>query len=100
MPIVTSLAGEQMEITFDLFTLKQQLQIATGREFSFSEIAREANLHRNTVERIALNRTDRVDLETLAKLIFFFRRYGVTVTAGELFKVKDLPTPIKTETGD
>ncbi len=91
MPIVTSLAGEQMEITFDLFTLKQQLQIATGREFSFSEIAREANLHRNTVERIALNRTDRVDLETLAKLIFFFRRYGVTVTAGELFKVKDLP---------
>lgn len=97
MPIVTSLAGEQMEITFDLFTLKQQLQIATGREFSFSAIARESGLHRNTVERIALNRTDRVDLETLAKLIFFFRRYGVTVAAGDLFKVKDIPS---NETGD
>lgn len=79
-----------MEITFDLFTLKQQLQIATGREFSFSEIAREANLHRNTVERISQNRTDRVDLETLAKLIFFFRRYGIDITVGDLFSVKEI----------
>lgn len=91
MPTVTSISGEQMEITFDLFKLKQQLQLATGREFSFSAIARESGLHRNTVERIALNRTDRVDLETLAKLIFFFRRYGVSVVVGDLFNVKDLP---------
>lgn len=88
MPVVTSVAGEQMEITFDLFKLKQQLQLATGKEFSFSEIAREAGLHRNTVERISQNRTDRVDLETLAKLIFFFERYGVTITVGDLFAVK------------
>jgi len=97
MPIVTSVAGEQMEITFDLFKLKQQLQLATGKEFSFSEIAREANLHRNTVERISQNRTDRVDLETLAKLIFFFRRYGVAITVGDLFNVKELP---QNKTGD
>lgn len=90
MPTVTSNKGEQMEITFDLFRLKQQLHLATGKEYSFTAIADEAGLHRNTVERIAMNRTARVDLETLAKLMFFFKDHGVPVAVGDLFHVKEL----------
>lgn len=81
--------GEQMEISFDLFRLKQQLQLETGREFSFSEIARQADLHRNTVERLANNRTDRIDLVTLGKLVLFFRSHGVNIQVGDLFNISE-----------
>lgn len=86
---VTAKNGVQMEIGFDLFKLKQQLQLATGREFSISEIARQADLHRNTVERLAANKIDRIDLVTLAKLLLFFRGHGVNITIGDLFSVKE-----------
>jgi len=88
---VTSKDGVQMEISFDLFRLKQQLQLATGKEFSFSEIARQADLHRNTVERLAANKVDRIDLVTLAKLLLFFQAHGIDITVGDLFSVKELP---------
>lgn len=87
---VTAKNGAQMEISFDLFRLKQQLQLATGKEFSFSEIARQADLHRNTVERLAANKIDRIDLVTLAKLLLFFRGHGVNIEIGDLFKVNEV----------
>lgn len=89
--------GTQMEISFDLFRLKQQLQLATGKEFSFSEIARQADLHRNTVERLAANKIDRIDLVTLAKLLLFFRGHGIDINVGDLFSVKEIP---ENKTGD
>ncbi|MBA3530566.1 MAG: helix-turn-helix domain-containing protein [Ardenticatenales bacterium] len=74
-----------MSVAFNLFVLKQHLQLTLGEEISWSQIAREADLHRNTVERIAHNQTDRIDLVTLAKLVMFFQSKGVEINAGDLF---------------
>lgn len=84
MATVTDERGESMTIVFNLFELKQRLQLQLGEELSWSQIAREADLHRNTVERIANNRTERVDLATIAKLLLFFRARGMEVDVGDL----------------
>lgn len=90
MATVTKKNGDKMTVNFALFKLKQQLQLAIGEEISFSEIARQADLHRNTVGRLAANRTDRIDLATLGKLLLFFRSHGMNIEIGDLFEVTDL----------
>ena len=87
------LGGVHMEIKFDLFGLKQQLQLKIGEEISWSQIAREADLHRNTVERIGNNQTERVDLTTLAKLLLFFQARGMnTIGIEDIFVIERTPT--------
>lgn len=81
-----------MELQFGLYRLKKELELRKGREYSWSEIGRRADLHRNTLERIATNDTARVDLETLKKLILFFRAEGMNVMPNDLIVVDDAPT--------
>jgi hypothetical protein len=72
--------GWAVTATFNLFNLKQQLEMQKGREYSWAEIARLAGLHRNTIDRIAANQTGRIDLSTITNLIGFFRSQGMPVT--------------------
>lgn len=80
--------GISVTIAFNLFKLKQQFQIRIGEEISWSQMAREIGLHRNTLERIGSNQTDRVDLETLAKILLFFNSRGMAVGVSDLFEVE------------
>ncbi len=70
---------------FNLTRLRRQLEELTGREYSWSEIARRTGLHRHTIERIAANQTSQVRLDTLERLLAFFHAEGMAVTLNDLF---------------
>lgn len=78
---------ERVAVEFNLFALKKKLELQQGREYSWAEMAASAGLHHNTVSRIGTNKTDRVDLATLARLLGFFRNEGMPVEIQDLFKV-------------
>lgn len=69
---------------FNLFVLKQQLEIYKGREYSWEEIARKAGLHGHTVRGMADNKKKGADLETLQKIILFFRGEGLNISINDL----------------
>lgn len=69
---------------FNLFNLKQRLQERNGKEYSWNEIARRAGLHAHTVRGIAGNDNARVDLDTLRKLLSFFREEGMEISIQDL----------------
>ncbi len=74
---------------FNLARLKRQLEELTGREYSWSEIARRTGLHRHTIERIAANQTTQVRLDTLERLLAFFHAEGMAITLNDLFSDVD-----------
>ena len=76
------------EVEFHLFALIKQLEIKKGEKVTVAEIAKKARLHRNTVQRISDNATERVDLTTLAKLRAFFDAEGMPINIGDLFTDK------------
>lgn len=82
--------GKVVRLSFALFNLKKQLEIKLGREISWAEVARGSGLHRNTIEKIQGNATGRVDLDTLAALISYFRAQGLHVTPDDLFRVEEI----------
>ncbi len=84
MDTVSNEAGLTMDIAFNLFDLKQRLQMKIKREITLAEIADTASLHRNTVERILSNQTNRVDLSTVAKLLLFFHSMGMPIGIEDL----------------
>jgi hypothetical protein len=90
MAYITTAAGAEVRIMFNLFALKQRLQSLLGSEISLSQIARDAALHRNTVERIFHNKTDRIDLETLGKLLIYFQSHGLEMHVGDFFLIDNL----------
>lgn len=87
MAMITNDQGQTISVSFNLFDLKQLLQMKLGKELSWAQIARETKLHRNTIERIANNQTHRTDLKTIAKLLLFFRSKGMNVDISELLVV-------------
>lgn len=70
----------------NLQAVKQQLEHVTGREYSWSQIARETDLHRHTVERIASNRTKQIRFETLERLLEFFHSEGLAIKIDDFFE--------------
>jgi transcriptional regulator with XRE-family HTH domain len=76
------------EVEFHLFALIKQLEIKKGEKITVAEVAKKAKLHRNTVQRISDNETERVDLTTLAKLRNYFRSEGMPIDIGDLFTDK------------
>jgi hypothetical protein len=80
--------GSSITIVFNFFALKQQLQLLLKREISLAHIARESSLHRNTIERIFHNKTDRIDLETIGKLMLYFQNQGLDIQPGDFFLVE------------
>lgn len=73
----------------NLFTLKRQLEMQTGRAYSWAEIAKLADLNANTVYSLANNRLGGVQYSTLSKLLEFFRREGLDIEVGDLFAVEE-----------
>jgi transcriptional regulator with XRE-family HTH domain len=75
-------------LSFNLFQLKQQLENAKGHEISWAEISRQTGVQPNTLTGILKNRTRRVDLATLERLLTFFHNEGLAVEPGDLFVMK------------
>lgn len=69
---------------FNLFALKRRLELATGKPYTWQQIAYQTDVHFNTIYNLSSNRTRRVDLEILGKLYDFFRREGLEITTADL----------------
>lgn len=74
-----------MTLNHNLFTLKRQLEIAKRREYTWVQIAAATDVHPNTLHNIATNKTRRVDLDIVEKLLAFFAAEGMPVTINDLF---------------
>jgi hypothetical protein len=72
-------------VRFNLFTLQKQLELRRGEPVTQEQIAYGANLHLSTVYGLFKNTSKRVDLRTVEKLVDYFNREGLTITAGDLF---------------
>lgn len=75
----------------DLFTLRRRLEILKGEEVPWAVIAEGAGLHPNTVYDLAENRSKRVAIDTLNKLLNYFREQGLDVGPGDLWIMKSAP---------
>lgn len=80
-------------IVYNLFALRAQLEAQTGRRWTVRQIAAETGLGVNTVQLLLSGETRRADLATLTAFWSFFRRHGLNVTPGDLFRVDD-PLPM------
>ncbi len=80
--------GVKME--FNLVRLRARLQLETGEEVTWQDIADATGLHRNTVYNLAYNKTRRVDLSTLEAVLGYFRSKGLYVDPGDLFTLQEV----------
>jgi hypothetical protein len=71
----------------NLFALRRQLELKTGRDWPWSQIAKAANLNPNTVYSLANDRLGGIQYETMGKLMDFFRSEGLEIQVGDLFEV-------------
>jgi hypothetical protein len=76
-----------MTINHNLFTLKRQLEIANRKEYTWKQIALDTGVHSNTLYNIATNKTRRLDLDIVEKLLAFFNRENMPITINDLFVV-------------
>lgn len=74
-------------IKFNMFALHWQLEIFKGKAIEWSRIAEATDLHSNTLSNLSNNRTRRVDLKTLEKLLSYFQSAVLEIKTGDLFKV-------------
>ena len=69
---------------FNLFALKQQLELAKEKEYSWEAIARATGLHAHTIRGIASNKKGGADLDTLNRVVRFFREEGMDIGIEDL----------------
>ena len=76
-------------VGFNLFELRQRLELAHGRRYSWDEIAEKSGLHPHTLYNLSGNKSKRVDMTTLGALLRFFRGEGMPITFNDLFTELD-----------
>lgn len=76
-----------MHVEYNLFALIKDLEKQNFRAYSMSEIAKGADVHRHTIERIISNKTESVTLKTIAGLLRFFKTEGMPITISDLFVI-------------
>jgi len=81
--------GPMTHITYNLFNLKRELEIKTQEEYTWQRIADISEIHKNTIYNLANNRTQRVDLNVMARLLDFFASQGLPIGINDLFIVTD-----------
>jgi DNA-binding Xre family transcriptional regulator len=79
-------------VEYNLFALKRQLELATGRAYSWRAISKATGLNPNTIYGMAYNKNQGIRLDTMKALLDFFNREGLQIGPGDLFTVKP-PTP-------
>ena len=74
---------------YNLFALRQQLELSKEKEYSWESIARATGLHAHTIRNMAFNRRGGADLSTLTRVLGFFRNEGMDVGIGDLIIEKE-----------
>lgn len=85
-------------VKYNMLALKHQLESKTNRTYSWAKIAEEADIHSNTIQKMARNETARVDLDVMARLLAFFHSVGVQITPGDLFTVGEFEANARVRT--
>lgn len=76
------------QIDHNLFALKRQLEIQTGKPHTWVDIEAASGIHRNTLVNLSRNHTRRLDLDIWAKLYDYFRKEGLDISPLDLFAVE------------
>lgn len=66
-----------------------RLQEKTGQRLSDVEYARRIGITRQSFASLMKGETMRIEVDTIAKLLSFFRREGMPITVADLFVVDD-----------
>jgi hypothetical protein len=80
--------GNMVYIKYNLFSLKRRLELLKGKSYTWQEISHKTGVHFNTLHNIEGNKTRRLDLDIVAKLLDFFSREGMPVSIDQLFTVE------------
>lgn len=75
-------------MTFRINQLRLDLQAQRGKTISWLEVGRAAKINSNTLYSLASNSQRRVDLDTLERLVAFFRSQGMSISTGDLFETE------------
>lgn len=84
------MSDRRYAVRFTMFATLQRLQALKGRHYTWKEIAESAGVHVNTVTRVATNKTNRVDFETLTGLAAFFAKEGMPVELSDLMVMEEI----------
>ncbi len=79
------MSANSKKVQFNLFAIKKNLETSKGVEISWAEIARKSDVHANTLVNILHNKTRRIDLEVIEKLVGYFRSEGLQISIGDFF---------------
>ena len=74
-------------ISFDIHETLARLEKGKARRYSYAEIAKISGLTRQGARRLLKERTERIDLVTLGKLLDFFAAEGMPIAISDLFTV-------------
>lgn len=92
--IVKTPKGDAMrKVKYNLFSLKRKLEIQSDRVYTWKEISRATGIHTNTLQNLAGNKTARIDLDILGKLMDYFEQQGVPIQPNDLFVITEQPPP-------
>lgn len=80
------------EIKFSPLKQLTELEAKRAYRYNFKEIGDKVGLPRQTVRHIFTQNPKRIDVDTLAKILAFFKAEGMPVTIDKLFTVTDSPT--------
>lgn len=80
------------KVTYNMLPLKHMLESKTGDSYSWTKMADEAHIHRNTIQKMARNKTARVDMEVIGKLITLFDSVGLEITPNDILLVTKTTT--------
>ncbi len=85
------------KIRYNLPQLRIELQYRTKREFTWSEIAEATDITERTIYAWVHNRTSRVDMALIGRMLDFFHKQGYKIELKDFFVVTDEPVePVTT----
>lgn len=79
------------KIRYNLLSLKLELEYKNKREYTWKQLADAIDVSERTLSAWLHNKTSRVDMVGLAKLIDFFKSEGMPITVADLFEVTSAP---------
>lgn len=75
------------KISYNLFALKRKLELQTGKAYTWRKIGKETGVHYNTLNNLANNKTSRIDVDILRRILEFFQSQGMNIVFSELFVI-------------
>ncbi len=81
--------NRRLTVNFNLFNLRQQLEMHQHRRIPWSEVAATTGLNQRGLERMARNEPTRISLINLEALLNFFRDAGMPIGIEQLLLVSE-----------